>query len=69
MFGGLVAALAFAAPREAFAEVFSATSEPVGLLVGAAALVVLGVLDDLLDLPAAFKLAGQLVAATLVAAL
>jgi UDP-GlcNAc:undecaprenyl-phosphate GlcNAc-1-phosphate transferase len=69
MFGGLVAALAFAAPREAFTEVFSATSEPVGLLVGAAALVVLGVLDDLLDLPAAFKLAGQLVAATLVAAL
>ena len=69
MFGGLVAALAFAAPRGAFTEVFSATSEPVGLLVGAAALVVLGVLDDLLDLPAAFKLAGQLVAATLVAAL
>lgn len=69
MFGGLLAALAFAAPLDAFAEVFSSTSEPVGLLVGAAALVVLGVLDDLLDLSAAFKLAGQLVAATLVAAL
>jgi UDP-GlcNAc:undecaprenyl-phosphate/decaprenyl-phosphate GlcNAc-1-phosphate transferase len=69
MFGGLLTALAFAAPLDAFAEVFSSTSEPVGLLVGAAAIVVLGVLDDVLDLPAAFKLAGQLVAATLVAAL
>lgn len=69
MFGGLLAALAFAAPLDAFAEVFASTSEPVGLLVGAAALVVLGVLDDLLDLSAAFKLAGQLVAATLVATL
>ena len=69
MFGGLLTALAFAAPRDAFTEVFSTTSEPVGLLVGAAAIVVLGVLDDLLELSAALKLAGQLVAATLVAAL
>lgn len=69
MFGGLIAALAFAAPRDAFVEVFLSTSEPVGLLVGATVIVVLGVIDDLLDLSAAFKLAGQLVAATLVAAL
>ena len=69
MFGGLLTALAFAAPRDAFTEVFSTTSEPVGLLVGAAAIVVLGALDDLLELSAALKLAGQLVAATLVAAL
>jgi UDP-GlcNAc:undecaprenyl-phosphate/decaprenyl-phosphate GlcNAc-1-phosphate transferase len=69
MFGGLITGLAFAAPLDAFAEVFASTSEPVALLVGAAAIVVLGVLDDLLDLSAAFKLAGQLVAATLVAAL
>lgn len=69
MFGGLLTALAVAAPRDAFAEVFSSTSEPVGLLVGAAVIVMVGVLDDLLDLSAALKLAGQLVAATLVAAL
>lgn len=69
MFGGLVTALAVAAPRDAFSEVFSATSEPIGLLVGAAAIVTVGVLDDLLDLSAALKLAGQLVAATFVAAL
>jgi UDP-GlcNAc:undecaprenyl-phosphate GlcNAc-1-phosphate transferase len=69
MFGGLIAALAVAAPREAFGELFSSTSEPVAVVVGATVIVVVGVLDDLLDLSAALKLAGQLVAATLVAAL
>ena len=69
MFGGLLAALVAAVPREAFAEVFTATSEPVGPLAGATAIVVVGVLDDLLDLSAALKLAGQIVAATLVPAL
>ncbi len=69
MFGGLVAALAIAAPRPAFEEVFTSTSEPIGLVVGATAIVILGVLDDLLDLSAALKLAGQIVAATLVSAL
>jgi UDP-GlcNAc:undecaprenyl-phosphate/decaprenyl-phosphate GlcNAc-1-phosphate transferase len=49
--------------------VFASTSEPVALLVGATAIVVVGALDDLLELSAALKLAGQLVAATLVAAL
>jgi UDP-GlcNAc:undecaprenyl-phosphate/decaprenyl-phosphate GlcNAc-1-phosphate transferase len=69
MFGGLVVALAVAAPLGAFAEVFESTSEPVALLVGATAIVILGALDDVLDFSAALKLAGQIVAATLVAAL
>ena len=69
MFGGLIVALAVAAPRAAFEEVFTSTSEPVALLVGATAIVILGVLDDLLDLSAALKLAGQIVAATLVSGL
>jgi len=69
MFGGLLSALAIAASRDAFAEVFGATSEPVGLLVGATAIVILGALDDLLDRSAPLKLAGQIVAATLVSAL
>ena len=69
MFGGVVVALAFAASRDAFAEVFASTSEPVGLIVGATAIVIVGVLDDLLELSAALKLAGQIVAATLVSAL
>jgi UDP-GlcNAc:undecaprenyl-phosphate/decaprenyl-phosphate GlcNAc-1-phosphate transferase len=69
MFGGLVVALAVAAPLGSFEEVFEATSEPVALLVGATAIVILGALDDVLDLSAALKLAGQIVAATLVSAL
>jgi UDP-GlcNAc:undecaprenyl-phosphate GlcNAc-1-phosphate transferase len=69
MFGGLVAALAAAAPRSAFEELFAATSEPVAVLVGATVIVMVGALDDLVDLSAALKLAGQIVAATLVAAL
>lgn len=69
MFGGLVAALAVAAPRDAFEELFASTSEPVALLVGATAIVLVGALDDLIDLSAALKLAGQIVAATLVSAL
>ena len=69
MFGGLVVALAVAASLATFTEVFTSTSEPVGLLIGATAIVILGALDDLLDLSAALKLAGQIVAATLVSAL
>ena len=69
MFGGVVVALAVAASRDAFVDVFASTSEPVGLIVGATGIVIVGVLDDLLELSAALKLAGQIVAATLVSAL
>jgi len=69
MFGGFLVALVVAAPRDAFADLFATTSEPVAVLAGVAAIVAVGMLDDLLDLSAALKLAGQLVAATLVAAL
>ncbi len=69
MFGGVVAALVVAASLDAFEEVFASTSEPVGVLIGATAIVIVGVLDDLLELSAALKLAGQIVAATLVSAL
>lgn len=69
MFVGMLTALVVAAPRGAFADLFTTTSEPVAVLAGAVAIVAVGALDDLLDLSAALKLAGQLVAATLVAAL
>jgi UDP-GlcNAc:undecaprenyl-phosphate/decaprenyl-phosphate GlcNAc-1-phosphate transferase len=69
MFGGLVVALAVAAPQPAFAELFATTSEPIGVLIGATLIVMLGALDDLLDLSALLKLAGQLVVATVVAVL
>ena len=69
MFGGLLGALAVAAPREAFDELFASTSEPFALIAGATIIMLVGVLDDLLDLSAALKLAGQIAAATIVAAL
>jgi UDP-GlcNAc:undecaprenyl-phosphate/decaprenyl-phosphate GlcNAc-1-phosphate transferase len=67
MLGGLLVALAVAAPLPAFDELFTATSEPLGVLVGAILIAVLGLVDDLVDLSAALKLAGQLAVATLVA--
>jgi UDP-GlcNAc:undecaprenyl-phosphate GlcNAc-1-phosphate transferase len=69
MLGGLVAAIAVAASRPSFGDLFTATSEPVAVLVGATLIVLIGVLDDLLDLSAALKLAGQLASATVVATL
>jgi UDP-GlcNAc:undecaprenyl-phosphate GlcNAc-1-phosphate transferase len=44
---------------------FSFSRELKGVALGATAVVVVGVLDDLLDLPAWLKLAGQIVAATI----
>ena len=67
MLGGLLVALAVAAPLPAFDELFTTTSEPLGILVGAVLIAVLGLVDDLVDLSAALKLAGQLAVATLVA--
>jgi UDP-GlcNAc:undecaprenyl-phosphate/decaprenyl-phosphate GlcNAc-1-phosphate transferase len=69
MFAGLLAALAVAAPLEAFEELFLATSEPRGIVLGVTLIVLLGALDDLFDLSALLKLAGQILAATVVAVL
>jgi UDP-GlcNAc:undecaprenyl-phosphate/decaprenyl-phosphate GlcNAc-1-phosphate transferase len=69
MFAGLVVALAVAAPLEAFEELFVATSEPLGVVLGVTIIVLLGALDDLFDLSALLKLAGQILAATVVAVL
>ncbi len=69
MLGGLVVAVAVAASRPSFAELFIATSEPIAVLIGATLIALVGVLDDLLDLSAALKVAGQLAAATVVATL
>jgi len=64
MFAGLLAALGVAAiiggPFEAL---FSSTSEPIALLVGASVIVVVGIADDMIGLPPTVKLAGQIVAA------
>jgi len=71
MFGGTVVALlaALVLPLESFGPVFEATSEPVAVILGVALIAALGMLDDLFDLSAALKLAGQLAVATLVVSL
>jgi UDP-GlcNAc:undecaprenyl-phosphate GlcNAc-1-phosphate transferase len=67
--GGVLAALALARQLPAFAEVTAATSEPLAVAVGAGLVALVGALDDLLDLSAWLKLAGQVGASAVVAAL
>lgn len=71
MFGGTVVALlaAMLLPLGSFAPVFEATSEPVAVVLGVTLIAALGMLDDVFDLSAALKLAGQLAIATLVVSL
>lgn len=49
-----------------FKEVFTQTSEPFGILAGALIIFALGTVDDLRDLPAPVKLAGQVFASGIV---
>lgn len=60
---GLLAAGAAAYLLPQFRDVFEASSELAGIGAGAAVIFVLGVVDDLRDLPAPVKLAGQVFAA------
>jgi UDP-GlcNAc:undecaprenyl-phosphate GlcNAc-1-phosphate transferase len=64
MLAGVLAAVALAAMlSRSFGELFTATSEPLALLVGAIVIVLVGVADDLVGLPPTVKIAGQIVAA------
>lgn len=63
MLAGLVVALLVAAFLPTFDPLFDSTSEPQALFVGAVAIVLVGVADDLFGLPPTVKLAGQIVAA------
>ncbi len=60
---GFIVSLAVASQLTAFEELFSLTSQPLGLLLGVLAIAALGLYDDVRELPASSKLAGQLVAA------
>jgi UDP-GlcNAc:undecaprenyl-phosphate/decaprenyl-phosphate GlcNAc-1-phosphate transferase len=60
---GVLAALGLAWLLPTFTPLFTATSEPLALLVGVVVIVVIGALDDLRPLPPPVKLAGQIVAA------
>jgi UDP-GlcNAc:undecaprenyl-phosphate/decaprenyl-phosphate GlcNAc-1-phosphate transferase len=66
---GFLAAMVVAWYHPAFDPLFTATSEPLALLVGVVVIVSVGVADDLIDLPPTVKLAGQVLAALGVAVL
>jgi UDP-GlcNAc:undecaprenyl-phosphate/decaprenyl-phosphate GlcNAc-1-phosphate transferase len=69
MLVGLLAALGLAWLLPGFEPLFSTTSEPLALLVGAIVIVAVGIADDILVLPPTIKLAGQIVAALCVVVL
>ncbi len=64
MFVALLVTFATAASVPALAGLFRGSSEPLGLLLGAAAIFVVGVIDDVRDMSAPAKVAGQVLAAT-----
>lgn len=63
MLAGFVFAMALAWMLPTFRPLFSTTSEPAALLVGASIIVIVGVLDDIYQLAPTIKLAGQIMAA------
>ena len=65
MFVGFLAAMAVASQMSDFKDLFSTNSEPFGLLLGAGVMFVVGALDDLIDVSPPAKLAGQILAASL----
>ncbi len=65
MFVALLVAWSVAASIPALAPLFRNSSEPLGLVIGAAAIFVVGVIDDLRDMSAPAKMAGQVLAATI----
>jgi UDP-GlcNAc:undecaprenyl-phosphate/decaprenyl-phosphate GlcNAc-1-phosphate transferase len=65
MFVAMLVAWAVAASIPALGSLFRGTSEPLGLLLGAAAIFVVGLIDDFRDMSAPAKVAGQVLAATI----
>ncbi len=62
LFAGIVVAGYVASQMTEFEGVFTASSEAAGILAGGVIIFALGVVDDLRDLPAPVKLAGQVFA-------
>ncbi len=67
MLVGFLAAILVASLLPEFDALFASTSEPIALVVGALVIVAIGIADDLVGLPPTVKLAGQIVAALVVA--
>jgi len=64
MFVGLLAAMAVASQLAGLRGVFRGDSEPLGLVVGAAVIFTIGTVDDLRDMSPPAKVAGQVLAGT-----
>jgi UDP-GlcNAc:undecaprenyl-phosphate GlcNAc-1-phosphate transferase len=67
MFMGFLVAVAVASHMGQFHEMFQNSSEPFGLLLGAGVMFLVGALDDLIDVSPPAKVAGQVLAASLLA--
>src|SRR6476660_7737260 len=65
MFIGFLVAVAVASQMHQFHDMFQSSSEPFGLILGAGVMFVVGALDDLIDVSPPAKVAGQVVAASL----
>ena len=65
MFVAMLVAWAVAASIPAFDPLFRGSSEPLGLILGAAAIFVVGLIDDFRDMSAPAKVAGEVLAATI----
>ncbi len=63
MLVGFLVAMGLAWALPTFRPLFTSTSEPLALLVGALVIVAVGVVDDVVELPPTVKLAGQILAA------
>jgi UDP-GlcNAc:undecaprenyl-phosphate GlcNAc-1-phosphate transferase len=62
MFAGFLAGMATATRLHQFDPVFEGTSEPVGIILGATVIFAVGVIDDLREVSAPAKMAGQVLA-------
>ena len=64
MLAGFLAAMAAAWRLDAFASVFSDTTEPLGLVIAAVVIFVVGAVDDLKEVSAPAKMAGIVLSAS-----
>ncbi len=64
MYGGFLVAFGVAQLLGVFRPVFSSSSEPVGVALAGAVIVVVGALDDIFDVSAPAKLAGQILSSS-----
>lgn len=69
MFVGFLVAMAVASQLGQFHEIFSGNSEPLGLLLAAAVMFVVGAIDDLRDVSPPAKIAGQVLSGSVLSLL